>query len=194
MNAAAGDILKAGLVTMMSQASLQFSYGVIDYRESEKGARHGSCLQFKDASHNTCWMSVPEPDSAAALTNFQAILGPFSMCQCVDGVYENPTVVVVPANDPLLDTTADVLGFDCVETRANMKFRYQAGTRKRTMSLTLPAIKSSCCEYGEGSDGYNVGEVYGQAVALAITALYGSSNRNAKYKSGKVDVKNLQNQ
>jgi hypothetical protein len=194
MHAAAGEILKVGLIDLIGQADLQFSYGVLDYRESEKGARHGSCLQFQDESQNSCWMGVPQPVSAAALQAFQAIVGPFSMCQCIDGVYVNPTVVVVPTGDPLLDTTEDDLGFDSVETRALMKFRYQQGTRKKTMSLMLPAIKTSRCTSGEGGRGYKVGQVYGEGIALSVTALYGSSNRNATFKSGKIDVKNLQNQ
>jgi hypothetical protein len=194
MTAAAGDILKAALVAMTAQATLQFSFGVLDYSESDTSSRQESCIQYQDEAGNKCWMGVPQPTTVGAMQTFNGVLNGFTMCQCIDAIWANPTVVVVPDGDPLAATTNDDLGFDSVETRAKLKFRYNVGTRKKTMSLTLPAIKLSNCSSGPGSRGYRVVDVVGQGIALAITAFYGSSNRNAKYHSGKVDVKNLENQ
>jgi hypothetical protein len=194
MTAAAGAILQAALRNLTLITDLQFSIGVLDYRESASHSHSESAIQYKDSAGNTCWMNLPQPVSVGAMETFNGIINGFSMCTCVEAVYAEPTVVVVPDTDELASKTNDDLGFDTVETRAIMKFRYVAGTRKKTMSLTLPAIKTSSVVSEVDSDGYKVIEVIGQGVALAITALYGAGVRAPVFKSSKVDVKNLKTQ
>lgn len=194
MSIAAGAILRDALRALTLITDIQFSHGVLDYNESESHGRSESAIQYEDSVGNTCWMNLPQPVSVGAMSAFNTVLNGFTMCKCVEAVYANPTVVIVDPTDTLAGMTLDDLGFDSVETRAVLKFRYTTGTRKKTMSLTVPAIKTSQVVSEEGGRGYKVLDVIGTGVALAITSLYGAPVRTVSFKTSKVDVVNLKNQ
>lgn len=189
-----GQAIRDGLRAMTGVSTIEFITGILDYSEAEQGARSDNAIEFEDADFNRCWMSVPQPVSMAALQTFAELITGESIASVRRGVYATPEVTVVPDTDPMSVPMSDDNGFDSVERRCTCKFAYVQGTRRKFMLLNVPAPRSVNLVSGKDKPGYALAKASGDALAAAITALYGAGNRTVSFRSGRVKKTELDNQ
>lgn len=192
MVALSGETIKDALAALTGISNIVFINGVLDYSEADTVAYGDNAIEFEDYVGNRCWMSVPQPVSLGALGTFADAIAGESIAKVGRYVYYNYQSVIV--SGAMASPIADDNGFDSVERRAVCKFRYIEGTRRKTMSMIIPAPQSANLVNNKGKPGYSLSTNTGDILALAVTSLYGSANRTVSFRSGKVKMNELENQ
>jgi hypothetical protein len=189
-----GEAIRDALRTMTGIPDLAFSVGVLDYSESKPGTRSENSIEFTDVVENKCWMAVPQPVSMAAMQTFGSFIDGYSIAPIGRGVYSEPENVVLLSTNPTAIPNTDINGLDSVERRCTCKFMYIEGTRRKFMTMNLPAPKSANLVQGKDKPGYALDIATGNGLAIDITALYGAGNRAVTFKHGSVAQSELDNQ
>jgi hypothetical protein len=191
---ASGEAIRDALRTMTGITDLAFSVGVLDYSESKAGSRSENSIEFTDVVGNKCWMAVPQPVSMAAMQTFGSFIDGYSIAPIGRGVYSEPESVILLSTNPTTIPNTDINGLDSVERRCVCKFAYIEGTRRKFMTMNLPAPVSANLTQGKDKKGYSLDVATGNGLAIDITALYGSGNRTVSFKRGGVAQSDLDNQ
>lgn len=192
MLALSGESIKDELVALTGIAGITFINGTLDYSEAENASHTDNAVEFVDYVGNRCWMSVPQPVSLATLATFADAITAESIAKVERYVYSQYNSVVV--SGAMASPTTDENGFDSVERRARCRFRYIEGSRRKTMSMIVPAPLSTTLVNKKGKPGYSLATNTGDTLAIAVTALYGNTNRNVSFRNGKVHMAELVNQ
>lgn len=189
-----GEEIRDYLRTMTGITNLAYSTGILDYSESKAGARAENSIEFIDVVGNKCWMAIPQPVSQAAMETFATAISAFSIAAARRGAYTTVESAVLLSTDPLAIPSTDINGLDSVERRCNVKFAYIDGTRRRFMTMNLPAPASVNLVQGKDKKGYSLAVGTGNTMAINLTAMYGSANRTLTFKNGKVAHNELDDQ
>ena len=187
------------LEASMSDASgltVKITEGRLEYQEHDAGtgSKTASCLRFEDEVGNMTFMSFALATDSAALIAFGAALNTDGMTKSkleVSQFLEQTDVMCSPIVAPGIPEAGD---WDCVETRAYLKFAYLEGGKKKFMQLMLPGIKQAGCELKAGKRGWKVTKVVGDGVALALTGFFGAPQRTLRFVGSRVDGVDLRSQ
>jgi hypothetical protein len=190
---------RAALATLLSTASgltITVTEGKLGYQDGQRNrGKSGSCIEFSDSVGGQAYMGFPVATSADALVTLAGALdsGLYSLSQVTCAYFLTKTFAIPDPTSGigLAEDDADDIKFSTCETRANMKFYYLDGGQKKYMSFLLPSIKNSDCVRNGPRSGWKVRVPVGDGIALSLTAMFGSANRQPRYIRSKIKVKNI---
>jgi hypothetical protein len=192
MTQAAGAAFLTAL-NAVSDTTHTFRQGVLEFREGRQakpGA--GGYLEMQDYNGRKCYMKVPDVSVIADLATFADVIN-----NGVDTGFSTAAitkaVVLTQAGGVVSGTPTEESGYDSVALRAKLRFSWPVSGKLRYMTLNAPTLKSTSLETASGSDAKKraVTQACGDAIAAALTTLYGSGVRNLSFVDGYSDVVNI---
>lgn len=187
-----GNAIRDALRTATGITDLEFVRGVTEYREGKSSRpSEGAYAKWRDFDGRIQYMGVSKVTDIAALQTFCE-----SFLRGSAPYYSNCALLQVGIITPEIATRdedpATESGYDSIDQRAVLNFSWVENAKRRTMQMTLPAMKeSSFVPVSRGKKKY-VTQAVGDGVALALTALYGAGVRDLTFESGTRDIVNLQ--
>mgnify|MGYP001335239176 CR=1 FL=1 len=192
LNKATGDDIAAALSTMTGIPGISFVRGIKEYRASRKASKAMYCIMFTDVKGAVCGMGVPKPTNVAALGVFMDFLRTDNLTNAsiTSGLFTNETSVILGPSAPLAVPLVET-GWDSVDRRAKVAFRYVEAASAKTKMFNLAGVQEAACELiSSDSNRHKLTKVVGDGLALGMTGVYGSS-LTFSFKHGKVDEASL---
>jgi len=166
--------------------------GVLEFREGRQAKPgEGGYLKMVDFLNRTAYMRVPDVTDKAKLATFAATIGDaangFTNC----GI--SKAVVLTRSGGVRTGTPTVEEGYDSVALRSKLRFSWVDTGKQHFMTLNAPTLKSTSLEAGAGSDASKrrVTQATGDAIAEALTTLYGAAVRDLSFVEGLSDVINI---
>jgi hypothetical protein len=191
MTQAAGATFLTALNTV-SDTTHTFRQGVLEFREGRQAKPgEGGYLEMQDFNGRKCYMKVPDVSDVALLATFAATINAVGSGFSTAAI--SKAVVLSRAGGVVSGTPTEESGYDSVALRAKLRFSWPESGVLKYMTLNAPSLKSTSLETAAGSDATKraVTQATGDAIATALTTLYGSGVRNLTFVDGVSDVINI---
>jgi hypothetical protein len=178
-------------INLASDTTHTIRQGVLEFREGRQAKpSEGGYLVMTDYLSRPAYLRIPDVSDKTKLATLAATLGAETTGFTTAGISK----AVVLSKDGGVNTgdATEEDGYDSVALRYTMRFSWEISNKLHEMSLNAPALKSTSVITPSGADASKrtVTQTCGDAVATALTTLYGDTVRDLTFIEGRANVKN----
>lgn len=178
-------------INTVSDTTHTIRQGVLEFREGRQSRpAAGGYLEMTDYLSRPCYLKVPDVSDVSKLATFAATLGAETTGFTTAGI--SKAIVLSKVGGLKTGDATEEEGYDDVALRYTCRFSWDESGNEKFMTLNAPALKSSSVITPSGADvtKRTVTQTCGDAIAAALTTLYGSGVRDLTFVEGRAKVEN----